>query len=613
MIGKVLRGAGQRHGARACFALCVSSSLGVAILRAAPAAAQSPPYFNAGLRWIGIARPCTAPADWTAEPLFLGHQLPPALSNYCLYRWTPATRDTTPTPAQVHGLFSVSQAQEMTEDVPVVFPSAPFSAEEVAVFAGLRGALRDQVGDSSLLPAMPASPRTRVVVIDSAPDATHGHIQPGMSRHGDTLAHLIEDLVCTHPGGGGNRACAAEITTELALPWIARGVPGPSGGYIGTLADVARAIERAVSTWQSDRQTAPSSTPPRLLLNLSLGWEDTPGIADCAMDPAKLVAPPARAVQAILQQAVAQGALVIAAAGNDSGGPAPRTGLICPGRYQALPQDANPSQSLVVAASGVDYQDRALATARPHGITAITALGLGGVAWQPSDPVPPQLVGSSVSAAVVSAVSALVWAYKPGWTTGQVIAAVYSGGVEVGAADDCPLPLRPCSAHRASVCGALLAAGAAPGCAPPEPRPWSSPDLSAQIAALAAAYASVPPGVAAPVPPSAIPRYLAPSVQVAPSVFPMPISVTCPTCAVAPTPAAASLVIPALGQDLRDAVLVVTLADDSVQSLGLGSLLVASPSYVFPLPAGWLIQSAYLTGFDGLHQYSITEQIVVQQ
>lgn len=614
MTGKLGRGAGPRRGACPFLALCAFASL-AAIVDAAPAAAQSPPYVNAGLRWIGTAATCTAPVGWTAERVFRGRQLPTDLAGLCLYTWAPSSPGTVPSADQVHQLLGASGAQGMVEDAPVLYPSAGFTAEEVAVFAGLRAALRAQVGDAWLLPAMPARPVVRIAVIDSAPDAPPGLIRPGASRHGDTLAHLIEDLVCRPSiDGKSGPTCAAEVTTVLALPWLSPGVAGPSGGYLGTLSDLARAIERAVTLWQSDRSTAPSTTPARLLLNLSVGWEDTPQIADCSAATAATQGAPARAVRGILQFAVAQGALVVAAAGNDSAGPAPRTGLLCPGRYQAVPQDGDPARSLVVAVSGVDYQDRPLETVRPRGITGIAGLGLGGVAWVPGDPVPPQLIGSSVSAAVVSAVGALVWAARPNWLTSQVVAAVYSGGRDVGAADECPLSIAQCRSHRVSVCGALQVAGASPSCSPPAPRVWSCPALPAETDALAAAFASVPLTADALASWTTAPRNLAPTVQVAPSVFPQPISGTCPTCLVdAEAASVPYLSVPALGQDLRDAELVVRLPDASLHAIALGTLTANSSPYAFSLPPGWIIQSAYLTGFDSAHQYSITEQVLVAQ
>jgi hypothetical protein len=620
MIGKLVRGVSRRHGTRLFFALCAGSLLCAGTLSMAKVPVPGSPYFNDGLRWIGTASSCTAPPDWTAERLFRAATPPAGLGDLCLYTWTPVVPAAAPTPAQVNSLFTVSRAHEMTEDVPVVFPAAPASPEEEAVLTGFRTALRAQVGDASLLPSLPAVPAVRVVVIDSAPDASHGHIQPGANRHGDTLAHLIEDLVC-QPAGGGRpgRTCAAEVTTVLALPWIAKGVVGPNGGYVGTLSDLARAIERAVSTWQNDRLTAPASTPARLLLNLSVGWEHTAGIADCSTDPPERLGPPARAVRGILQYATSQGALVVAAAGNDSGGPMPRTGLVCPGRYQSVRQDADPSQALLVAVSGVDYHDDPLETARPLGITGIVGLGLGGVAWNPGDPAPPLLTGASVAAAVVSAVGALAWTYQPSWTQRQVTTAVYNGGLDVGAADECPLLLGPCRSRRVSVCGALQAAGASPRCSPAAPKPWSGPDLRAEMAALAATNAGLPASTGTLIEPlvlGALPRYLSPAQSIDPRDPWLLISTTCRVCErVAPGPWPShvpTLFVGPCGRVLNSAVLVVRLADGSQHGLALGPQLAINASYAFPLVPSWVVQSAYLTGFDP-SGHSVTEQIVVQQ
>ncbi|HEX8107266.1 MAG TPA: S8/S53 family peptidase [Kofleriaceae bacterium] len=570
-----------------------------------------PPLFNHGLRWIGSAATCQAPGGWTASRLFRSGQLGAALDRLCVYRWNQA--GTLPTQSDIADLFTVSGSDDLTEDVPVVYQSAAFSPPEIAFLTGLRTALSAQVGNATLLPHAPGpqTPAARVVVVDTAPDAPHGQIHPGVSRHGDTLAHLIEDLVCL-PATPTGWICAAEVTTALALD-----------GGVGTLSDLASAIERAVVLWQSGRRDAPATTPAHLILNLSLGWENQPGIADCSTQLSESAAPPVRAVAGILQYAAAQGALIIAAAGNDSGGPKPRTGLVCPGRYQAVPRDADPKQSLVVAVSGVDYQDRPLATARPLGITGIAGLGFGGVAWNPADPVPPPLTGSSVSTAVVSAVSALVWSQQATWNAAQITRAVYNGGVAVGPANECPLAIPGCASHRASLCGALHAAGIAVPCAPAAPYPGSNPALPTEIAEIDLAFGSLPPtaGTAAPTA-APLPRDTLPGLQIQPWIYPMPIAETCPVCVVENN----QLLMPALTRPIDDTVLVVRYADGTEQEVALAPPLPAPTTlasgipYWFALPGppsstSGPIVAAYLTAYaipPALPPYSISEPLFVE-
>jgi Subtilase family len=610
MFRALVRRARHRSGV----ALFGPGLFALTVCAAGSARAQSgpPAVHNHGVRWIGSAATCQAPGDWTARRLFRSGALGDALGRLCVYRWSKA--GTLPTQSDLTGLFAVSGANDLTEDVPVVFESAAFTPPEIAFLSGLRTAMSAQVGDATLLPHPPGleTPVARVVVVDSAPDALHGHIQPGISRHGDTLAHLIEDLVCL-PATPSGRMCAAEVTTALALD-----------GGVGTLSDLAGAIERAVVLWQNGRSLAPAATPAQLILNLSLGWEDQPGIADCSTRSVQSAALPVRAVAGILQYAAAQGALIIAAAGNDSGGPRPRSGLVCPGRWQAVPRDSDPKQSLVAAVSGVDYRDHPLATARPLGITGIAALGFGGVSWNPADPVPPPLTGSSVSTAVISAISALVWSQQATWNAAQVTRAVYDGGVAAGPANECPLAIPGCLSHRASLCGALHAAGVAVPCSPAAPYPGSNPALPAEIAAIDLAFGSLPPtaGTAAPTA-APLPRDTVPTLQIQPWIYPMPIAETCPVCVVANN----ELLMPALTRPIEDTVLIVRYADGAEQEVALAPPLPANPTtlasgtpYWFALPAppsptSGPIVAAYLTAYaipPALPPYSITEPLFVE-
>lgn len=586
--------------------LALAAGLCAVLATARPAHALAPPYVNEGRRWIGTATVCKAPSEWRAERLFLSQQLPSELASLCLYTWLSRTA---PGQEDLDRFAQLSAATGLAEDVPALAPSAPFSAAERQVAEALRKNLRAQVGDAALLPAMPDVPVARVVVIDTAPDAPANAITPGASRHGDTLAHLIEDLVCVTSNGA--RRCAAEVTTALALPYVAPSVYGATGGYTGSLGDLAGALDRALRTWETDRATAPATTPARLILNLSVGWEDMAGEADCTLDPRRQGVG-ARAVLGFLQVAAARGALIVAAAGNDSAGPKPRDGLLCPARYQAIPQLGDPSRSLVLAVSATDYRDRPLETVRPHGVTGVSALGFGGVAWAATDDVPPPLTGSSVSAAVASAVAGLVWAARPLAGPADVEAALYWGGVEVNAADQCPLGEPGCVSRRVSACGALGYVGTKPRCSASPTRRRSSPALASELSSLAAQYAGVTASPDAPVWADSTARFLEPTRQVLPEVYPQPVSSTCPMCAAQAASATqpGSLLVPWLEQPLTGAALVMRFDDDSRHALALGAM-AANTAYKYVVPIGWLAQTAYLTGYDQ-DGFSVIMQIIVQ-
>lgn len=627
MIGKTRLASSRLVGVAGLFgalsALSMLSALAACAQEQEPEGTYSSPLLlNRGVRWIGTATACAAPPEWIAQALFTAPV--PGADDLCVYTWAPGNPASQPTNAEVAALFAMSGATELTEDVPVLVPmtQALTSPEETAFYQGLRDALRLHVGDQSLLPAWPARPAVRIAVVDTAPDAHDGALAPGLDRHGDTLARLLEDLLCRPSSPGRpSHTCVAEITTALALPWVAPGVLGGNGGHVGTLVDLARAIERVTLQWEHDLAVV-RGTPSRLLLNLSVGWEHTAGIADCPEDYSAPVGPPARGVRGILQYAVARGALVFAAAGNDPGGSRPRTGLTCPGRYQEMGQLGAPAQPLLYAVSGVDYGDRPLRSARAAGHTGIVGVGLGGVAWGANDSTPPALIGSSVATAVATAVGALTWAFRPSWSAGQIAQAVYEGGVDAGAtAEQCPAVFDECRTRRASVCGALHAAGATSACKPALPWSGSGPSLAAQTAALAATVTVAPSNAGAPLsaPLSGVPYDASPSMQVEPWTFPMPIQATCPTCWVSSQMSVSQrqLVIPAANRTLLSPMLVVELQGSGpgggpVMAVWLGTDLLPGMSYVFWLPSTWMIRSATLTGFDVGEAHSISEQLFVE-
>lgn len=626
MIGKVHDTATRRHGSRSSFALLACAFVALATLGFSSTAEAGMHLYDIGLRWIGrsVKTPpsCSANAKWLARPLF-SMLTPPGGDVLCLYTWN--RWPVRPGSADIDELMLDSRAAQMTEDVPVVVPQArgAWSPEEEGLFEGLRASLLARVGGVSLLPGIPEVPVARVVVIDSAADAAHGQITPGEgTRHGDTLAHLIEDLVCLPEVLGSPRRCAAEVTTALALPWVASGTGRPAGGHVGTPGDLVEAIQRAIVKWKDDFAVKPRTTPQRLILNLSLGWEHTFGIADCPAGAGAGDGLAITAVQLALEAAAHSGVLIIAAAGNQSGGPNPRDGLLCPGYFQRLPNPVLPSASLLYAVSGLDAGDRPLTGARERGRAAISAYGFGGVAWRTADPLPPALTGSSVATAVVSAVAALMLAHSPQLSNSGLMQMIYDGGVATNEqADDCPIERSGCSRMmRVDTCGALSLLNPSISCTPSGAGDWSSPHLPGEVAAL---IASIPasPMFAQQVPLADNPHFIKPSLQVQPWTFPQPISVTCPTCVVTASEGTtpARLWLPEMGRKLIGPMLVVRQADGTETGYKLSSPLEEGVSYRFNLPFGALpptgspIRAAYISGFDLQQLHSVTEEIFVHR
>ena len=168
-------------------------------------------------------------------------------------------------------------------------------------------------------------------------------------------------------------------------------------------------------------------------MNLSLGWDPALGGLET---PDSDIPAPALAVRTALEHAVCEGALVIAAAGNRSGGPTEETGPLLPAaweeragptraRCEALgvtTRDQNfplPGQlayrPLVFAAGGVRADDSPLFNSREGSEPRLVAFGDHVKVPAPGAQEGPLwtglLTGTSVSAAVVSASVAAAWYY----------------------------------------------------------------------------------------------------------------------------------------------------------------------------------------------------------
>jgi hypothetical protein len=315
--------------------------------------------------------------------------------------------------------------------------------------------------------------------------------------HGYAMGRIIRELGCPE----GSTACIAQVSNNLALPQVTPKVKDVvHGGYFGEQTRLAGAIHAAVSDWRSrNAASVPpggSTTPqPRLVVNLSLAWEGRYG-GPYQPGQLELLPAPVQAVHAAITHAVCRGALVIAAAGNDPGGPDDVWGPGFPAGWESKPAPGptecallegpgypgpgagsypifppagvNTYRPLVYAVGGVQGNDQKLASTRPGGRPRMVAPGAHAVASDVDSTggmVPTDVLsGTSVSTAVVSGIAATLWGYRPELSGPEIMGLVRQGSVDLGESADFCLGGDPCpwsdgdprrSIGRVSLCHAL--------------------------------------------------------------------------------------------------------------------------------------------------------------
>jgi subtilisin family serine protease len=249
---------------------------------------------------------------------------------------------------------------------------------------------------------------------------------------------------------------------------------------------VALAIYAAVEGWRERRLDDPA-TSPRLVLNLSLGWE-----------PAYHELAPSQALLTALRFASCNGVLVFASAGNDPGGRASHSGPLEPAAFEMMPAPeaaecralgfapldeheypvfgAN-KKPLVWAVGGVDANDRPLSNARGHSMPRLVSPALDGLAMGQDGELTRALSGSSIAAAVASGTAALIWSYRPELRPDQIVEIIYDSGWDTNQLADFGLD-GPVAIHRVSVCAALARA-----CDSDSPHPCPALDCAARAPA----------------------------------------------------------------------------------------------------------------------------------
>jgi subtilisin family serine protease len=344
-------------------------------------------------------------------------------------------------------------------------------------------ALSQSFSEQSDAPLVPASTsRVRVAIVDTAPEQAlpvPALLSPDRTGHGTAVSRIITEVACRADTTGAG--CPARLVSGLAMPRSAdvAGTDEVTGGDHGTLVELALAIDRVVEAY---RTTDPVAREAHLIINLSLGWD--PYYAKWEGDDKYASS---QLVRASLRRAVCHGALVIAAAGNDSGGPNSR-GAMYPAAWEteaapsvdeckrllgeeltvAYPTDRPAYRPLINAIGGVMGDGRPLPNGRVDSRPRLVAPAAFAVAAAPPfyDRPTRVLTGTSAAAAVASAAAVLVWSRAPALDAAEVMDILFRSAVPTGWPTDvcvgasCP----GVESRRISACRAYADACSAKGC-----------------------------------------------------------------------------------------------------------------------------------------------------
>ena len=410
-------------------------------------------------RYIGIKRDpnrlCPQPTsgDFNGRELFAQDQgandtLPPALRKFCLYESTLIEFDPAQpgVPAELQALTSPNLPDQLISIEPDHMGLAGSSKLTTEYQRSFFNETKEHGGKLGFLPTDSNEPqRVRIAVLDSSPTAdwNSGAQVFGRSMHGHGIANIARELTCDNNG-----QCMADISTQMAMPLYYESgnlVQDPfNGGDFGSIAWLAEAIFRETRAWKQ------SESHEHLVLNLSLGW--SPDYGGDSGTPSSWPND-VKAVYHAIGYAHCAGALVVAAAGNATGGATGDTGALLPALWETheapspnyCPQLAGNDQDesifaspagyrpLLFAASGDDNKGDDIAIARDGGRARLAAYADHAVvlgADIDGDGVSnftDAMTGTSVSTAVLSSAAASVWYYRPELTFFDVMELVYDG------------------------------------------------------------------------------------------------------------------------------------------------------------------------------------------
>jgi hypothetical protein len=413
-------------------------------------------------QWIGMADSsaheggCGSPAGWTATPVF-DAPIATELDKYCSFEWALARE---PGPLDF-GRLPPWAKKDCNVIAPYGHPLEAVAAPE------LEAAALAQIGALDDLPIIPGLPSaTKVVIVDSAVD--QGFPNPGTGRfdHGQMMGQIVRRLGCPDGPSSTTSACLAAVASQLALPFrynaMGQVVRDESmGGRFGNFRSLARAIVDAVSVGSGGNN--------RMVINISLGWGSRWGGSYSGTDFMTLDPGP-RLVNSAIFHANCRGALIVAAAGNSSGGdvetgpafpagwaakgaPNARCGSLG-GAFRGAPPAGYP---VLYAVGGMRGTTDLLLSSRPGGVPGLVAPA----AHASAAGVDPHVyTGTSVAAAEVSAISAIVWGYLPTAHPKAVMDRVRNQGAVVPglSPDFCLTGSCPADVRRAVLCTAIASA-----------------------------------------------------------------------------------------------------------------------------------------------------------
>jgi Subtilase family len=311
--------------------------------------------------------------------------------------------------------FVIHRGSALTEASPDRMAVSVSAAPSKAVKSILADEFLRQTGHVDL--PFTGHPNVRLTFLDSEPDGPLSFTPHQGLQHGYTLGHLAHEIVCS------GSACAATIQNIRALAYddpAQEPLPSGQAGYVGALSELGLKILQAVGDWKS-------SGDKHLVLNLSIGWDgEIPlagGTTDLRARKISELDPSARFIYGALQIAACNNVLVIAAAGNRRGGSLHDSNWpVLPAAWELHPPSRHSrfGPKLVYAVGGVDWQGLPLPNSRTKGLPRRVAYGDHATA-DVNGTLTDVYTGTSVSAAVVSSVAAVVWDLRPELRPAQVM------------------------------------------------------------------------------------------------------------------------------------------------------------------------------------------------